>query len=210
MIGRFIALEGVEGSGKSTQLPALASWLSGEGLEVVQTREPGGTGIGEGIRSLLLGHRQFGMHPDTELLLMFAARAEHCRRVIEPALGAGQWVLSDRFTDATFAYQGGGRGIDPVRIEALEVWVQGNLRPDLVLILDLPVKLGLSRIVARGEPDRFESEKIAFFERVRSVYLDRARREPNRYALVDAGGGVDQVQRALRDHIVRRFGFVNG
>lgn len=206
MTGRFIVLEGIEGSGKSTQLPALAQWLSSQGLEVVQTREPGGTELGEGMRSLLLDHRKEGMHPDTELLLMFAARAEHCHRVIEPALEAHSWILSDRFTDATYAYQGGGRGIDPARIAALEDWVQGRLRPDLVLILDLPVAAGLSRIAARGAPDRFESEKLGFFERVRGVYLERIRAEPQRYVRIDAAKTADQVQASLRGAISDRFG----
>lgn len=210
MTGRFIVLEGIEGSGKSTQLPALAQWLNSRGFDVVQTREPGGTELGERVRSLLLDHRKAGMHSDTELLLMFAARAEHCRCVIEPALDACNWVLADRFTDATYAYQGGGRGIDPARIAALENWVQGDLRPDLVLMLDLPVAAGLSRIAGRGAPDRFESEKLGFFERVRSVYLERIRHEPLRYVRIDAADTVDQVQASLRVAISDHFGIDRG
>jgi len=197
MTGRFIVLEGIEGSGKSTQLPALAQWLSSQGLEVVQTREPGGTELGEGMRSLLLDHRKEGMHPDTELLLMFAARAEHCHRVIEPALEAHSWILSDRFTDATYAYQGYGRGIELERIAALEQWVQGGRRPDLTLLMDLPVEVGLERAGRRSEPDRFESQTRAFFERVRNGYLSLATAAPDRFRVIDAAQSLQQVSDQL-------------
>jgi dTMP kinase len=197
--GRFITLEGVEGAGKSTQLPFIHRFLQARGAEVVLTREPGGTRLGEGLRELLLAHRSPPMASDTELMLMFAARAEHLDKVVQPALDRGQWVLCDRFTDATYAYQGGGRGIPTSRIQALEDWVQGPLRPDLVLILDLPVALGMERVHRRGEHDRFEHEAQDFFERVRQTYLDRARERPERYRVIDAAGSVEQIQARLRE-----------
>ncbi len=205
MSARFITLEGVEGAGKSTQIPALRNWLSNSGIDVVVTREPGGTEVGEGVRSLLLAQHESGMHPDTELLLMFAARAEHIRRVILPALDEGRWVLSDRFTDASYAYQGGGRGIEPDRIEILETWVQDNLRPDLVLVLDLPVGVGLRRAAGRGAPDRFEDERREFFDRVRAAYRQRAALDPTRYRIVDANCGIETVQLALQKAVAERF-----
>jgi dTMP kinase len=197
MRGRFITLEGSEGSGKSTNLAHIRSFLENIGIKVRVTREPGGTQIGEQIRSLLLDHRNGEMHADTELLLMFAARAQHIHQVIRPALAAGEWVLCDRFTDATYAYQGGGRGIPDTRIGALETWVQAELQPDLTLILDLPCEIGLQRASERGQPDRFEREKLNFFERVRAAYLARARLTPGRYRLIDASRPLEEVKQQL-------------
>ncbi len=198
--GRFITVEGGEGAGKSTCLEFLRDHLEAAGRRVVMTREPGGTPLAERIRELLLGHHAGGMADDCELLLVFAARADHLARVIRPALARGDWVLSDRFTDATYAYQGGGRGLDVARITQLEALVQGDLRPDLTLLLDLPVAAGLARAAGRAEaPDRFESEAAAFFERVRAAYLERAAREPERFRVVDAGRPLDQVTGQLRE-----------
>ena len=191
--GRFITVEGIEGAGKSSNLELVRTLLQNSGHRVRMTREPGGTELGEALRQLLLGHKHDGMSYDTELLLMFASRAEHLHRVIRPALEAGEWVLCDRFTDATYAYQGGGRGIDRGRIEALEQWVQGPLRPDLTLLLDLPPALGLERAGGRSAPDRFEKEKVAFFEAVRASYLEIAERSPQRVRVVDASRSLDEV-----------------
>ncbi len=201
MRGRFITLEGLEGSGKSTNLAHLKARLEAAGKPVLVTREPGGTAIGEQIRELLLDHRNDGMHPDTELLLMFAARAQHVQQVILPALEAGTWVISDRFTDASYAYQGGGRGMPEERIAVLESFVQGALQPDLTIILDLPVATGLERAGKRSAPDRFEREQAAFFERVRQVYLTRAERWPARYRVIDAGRALPEVMVQL-DHVI--------
>ena len=198
MIGRFITLEGGEGVGKSSNLAFIRQYLEAADKTVVVTREPGGTPLGEQVRALLLDSRFDGMSADAELLLMFAARAEHLARVIRPALAEGKWVLCDRFTDATYAYQGGGRGIAEQRIAALETWAQGALRPDLTLLLDVPVEVGMARAGRRGEADRFEREELAFFERVRHTYLDRARRFPERYRVIDAGQALDAVQDQLR------------
>lgn len=194
MPGRFITVEGGEGVGKTTQLAFIREYLEQAGHRVVLTREPGGTALGEEIRSLLLGHRHDGMAPATETLLMFAARAEHLERVIRPALATGHWVLCDRFTDATYAYQGGGRGLPAQQIAILEDWAQGTLRPDLTLVFDLPVEMGLERVGRRGAADRFEREEKAFFERIRAVYLDRARRHPDRYRIVNADRPVEAVR----------------
>lgn len=197
MRGRFITLEGSEGSGKSTNLAYIYEKIQQSGIDVILTREPGGTPLGEQIRALLLDHRQQAMASDTELLLMFAARAQHLNELILPALEQGKWVLCDRFTDATYAYQGAGRGIDEARIATLEQWVQGDLRPDLTFFLDLPVEQGLARAGARSEPDRFEREQLDFFERVRQGYLRQAEREPQRYRVVDAAVPLEQVQSQL-------------
>jgi dTMP kinase len=191
--GRFITLEGIEGAGKSTQLQTLAGVLQGAGVDVVLTREPGGSPVAERIRGLLLDRDNQGMAADAELLLMFAARAEHLQRTIEPALAAGRWVVCDRFTDATYAYQGGGRGVERARIATLETLVQGRLRPDLTLLFDLPADLGLARAKGRAAPDRFESETLAFFERTRAAYLEIARHEPARVRVIDAGQALEQV-----------------
>lgn len=195
--GRFITVEGVEGAGKSTCIGHIRDVLAHAGKQVVVTREPGGTALSEEIRGLLLAHRQEGVAVETETLLMFAARAEHLAKVIRPALAAGQWVLSDRFTEASYAYQGGGRGLPRERIEVLEQWLQGELRPDLVLLLDIPVRLGLERAAQRSARDRFESEDIAFFERVRAAYLDQAQRHPQRFRIIDASRELAQVQQQI-------------
>jgi len=192
--GCFITVEGGEGAGKTTQLAFMCEYLERAGCPVTLTREPGGTALGEEIRGLLLGHRHEGMALTTETLLMFAARAEHLERVIQPALAAGYWVLCDRFTDATYAYQGGGRGLPPERIAILEDWVQGELRPDLTLLFDLPAVVGLARAGRRGAADRFEREELVFFEQVRSTYLERASRNPDRYRIVDANRSVETIR----------------
>jgi len=184
--GRFITLEGVEGAGKTTQIEAMRVWLEAWGLAVVTTREPGGSPVAERIRSVLLDPGNTGMAEDAELLLLFAARAEHLAKTIRPALDAGTWVLCDRFTDATYAYQGAGRGVSLRRIALLEDLVQGGLRPDLTLLLDLPVAEGLARARGRSTPDRFEAETLRFFEAVRDGYLDIAAREPERVRVIDA------------------------
>jgi dTMP kinase len=194
-------MEGIEGAGKSTQMDVVRDFLTGNGIALVVTREPGGTPLGESVRRLLLDPGNRGMFTDTELLLVFAARAEHLHQVIEPALAAGEWVLSDRFTDATFAYQGGGRGADTARIAVLEDWVQGGLRPDLTLLLDLPVESGMARIAERGEPDRFEREDAAFFERIREAYLQRAAVEPQRFRRIDASAAVETVSREVLEAV---------
>ncbi|MFZ5594193.1 MAG: dTMP kinase [Pseudomonadota bacterium] len=199
MQGKFIVIEGIEGVGKSTNLEFIRRELEAEGKRVVVTREPGGTPLGEEIRNLVLSHRQDGMSSDTELLLMFAARAEHLAKVIVPALAAGRWVLSDRFTDATYAYQGGGRGIPRQRIAEMEAWVQGRLRPDLTLLLDVPVAIGLQRAGQRSAPDRFEAEHTAFFERVRRTYLDLAHLHPQRYRVIDASQPLEDVQQSIKE-----------
>ena len=195
--GLFLTFEGTEGVGKSTNIQFVAEHLSRNGVEFVLTREPGGTPLAEEIRALLLAQRDESMHELTELLLMFAARAQHLHTFILPALGRGAWVLCDRFTDATYAYQGGGRGLPMAQIAQLEQFVQQDLRPDHVVWFDAPVHLGLERAARRSEPDRFEREALAFFERVRAVYHARAMADPERYVRVDAGDDLDQVQAAL-------------
>jgi dTMP kinase len=195
--GLFITLEGPEGAGKSTNREYLAEHLRAQGLDVVLSREPGGTPLAERIRELLLAPSDEAMAADTELLLVFAARAQHLAQVIRPALARGAVVLCDRFTDATYAYQGGGRGLSQERIAALEAFVQGELRPDLTLIFDLPVEVGLARASARGRLDRFEQEGRAFFDAVRHTYLQRAAAEPQRYRVVNAAQTLNEVQVAL-------------
>ena len=197
MRGRFITLEGVEGAGKSSQLEVVRRYLAERGVDVVMSREPGGTPLAEKIRELLLDPAYHDMSNNTELLLMFAARAEHLQQVIQPALARGAWVVCDRFTDATFAYQGGGRGMDADWIEMLESRVQGALRPDLVLIFDLAPEEGARRIAARRS-DRFEQEAMAFFHRVRDAYLARAQRWPDRYRVIDAARAPEQVSDEVR------------
>jgi dTMP kinase len=195
--GQFITLEGGEGAGKSTMLAFIETWLRDHGHRVLVTREPGGTELGERVRELLLHRHELEISPETEALLMFAARAEHLQRVIRPALHAGTTVVCDRFTDATYAYQGGGRGVARERIAALEQWVQGELRPDLTLLLDVPVALGLGRAGNRSQPDRFEREQQGFFERVRACYLERAVLEPGRFKVIDASRPPVEVQSQL-------------
>lgn len=194
MRGQFITVEGSEGVGKSSNLAFVENFLRNVGINIVRTREPGGTSLGESVRELLLDARQTAMCDDMELLLMFAARAQHLAEVIRPALEAGKWVLCDRFTDATYAYQGGGRGVSMERIQVLEDWVQGELRPDHTLLFDMPVADGLQRAGARSEPDRFEQEQHAFFERVRETYLLRAKQDPGRIHVIDASPALDVVQ----------------
>lgn len=208
--GRFITVEGTEGAGKSSNIDFMRHNLEARGIEVVLSREPGGTPLAEEIRALLLSPRDELVCADTELLLMFAARAQHIARLILPALARGAWVLCDRFTDATFAYQGGGRGIDPARIRILESLVQGDLRPDCTFLLDLPVELGLERARQRSTPDRFEQEKQLFFERVRGCYLARVRAEPERFAVIDAAGSLEQVQQQILVQLDRLQGSANG
>lgn len=199
MTGKFISIEGVEGAGKSTQLAFIQEYLTSHGINVVVTREPGGTPLGEEIRQLLLTPREGGMGSDTELLLMFAARAEHVTKVIQPALKKGDWVLCDRFVDATFAYQGGGRGIETSRIQSLSDWTLQSLKTDLTLLFDLPIEVGQQRVIQRAEKkDRFEQEKITFFEKIRACYLDRANSEPDRIKLIDSNQSIDDIQVQLK------------
>ena len=194
---RFITFEGMDGAGKSTQIAHAADWLRARGHVVLLTREPGGTALGEALRALLLHD---AMHADTEALLMFAARREHLAQVIEPALARGEWVLCDRFTDASFAYQGGGRGIDVTRLEALETWVQRGLQPGLTLLFDLPCEVAAQRLAASGgDPDRFEREQADFFNRVRAAYLARAAGEPQRLRVLDASRTPADVSIQLED-----------
>ncbi|MGD8378769.1 MAG: dTMP kinase [Gammaproteobacteria bacterium] len=197
--GCFITVEGGEGVGKSTNLAFIQRHLEAAGETVVMTREPGGTPLAERIRDLLVDRAEHRMPDMTELLLMFAARAEHLEHRIRPALAVGHWVVCDRFTDATYAYQGGGRSMDHALIELLEQHVQRDLRPDLTLLLDAPVEVGIQRARARGEQDRFEVEQSDFFERVRESYLAIARREPERVSIVDASRELADVQRSLAD-----------
>lgn len=194
--GRFISLEGGEGAGKSTLLGGLRDYLAGQGVDLLQTREPGGTPLGESLRAILLDPAMRGMSAESELLMMFASRAQLVRQCIQPALAAGQWVLCDRFADASYAYQGGGRGQPMERIAALEAWACAGLVPDLTLLLDLPVADGRARAAGRGEVDRIEGEADAFFERVRATYRARAQAEPRRFRMLDAGGTPPQVLQA--------------
>jgi dTMP kinase len=203
----FITLEGIEGAGKSTMLDCIVRTLSDAGVSFIKTREPGGTALAEGIRRILLSPTDESIAPDTELLLMFAGRAQHIYQVILPALREGKWVVSDRFTDATYAYQGGGRGIPYPRIAQMESWVQGDLRPDCTLLLDLPVDMGMQRVKERkGGRDRIESEHHAFFERVRAAYLERAREDEARYRIIDAAQRIDKVQADIRETIQAMVG----
>lgn len=195
--GKFITLEGGEGVGKTTNLAFIRDWLEGQGVDLVVTREPGGTPLSEAVRALLLDNAYQGMDVTAELLLVFAARAEHINRLIRPALARGQWVLSDRFTDASFAYQGAGREMGEDRIAWLEHFVQDGFGPDLTLLLDVDPVVGMQRVDARAERDRFENEQQAFFERVRSGYLARAEAEPSRFAVINAGQSLDAVQQDI-------------
>ncbi len=198
MKAKFITIEGIEGAGKSTQLAFIQSYLTDQGQSLTVTREPGGTELGEQIRDLLLTPRPQGMAVDTELLLMFAARAEHVEQVINPALERGEWVLSDRFTDATFAYQGGGRGISQQRITDIADWTLKGLQPDLTLLFDLPVEVGQQRVLSRNEAiDRFEQEKVDFFQRIKECYLERAKHNPKRIKVIDANQSIADIQAQL-------------
>lgn len=193
MRGRFITIEGGEGAGKSTMMGRVADWLENAGHQVIRTREPGGTELAEKLREILLDRNNISLSGRAELLLMFAARAQHLEELIRPALARGDWVLCDRFTDATWAYQGGGRELPRDEIESLEMLVHGDIQPDLTLLLDLPVELGLKRAARRSQADRFEQESTLFFERVRAAYLERAQAAPGRFAVIDAGGTMEQV-----------------
>jgi len=196
--GRFITIDGVEGAGKSTQIDLICIYLQRKGIDVVRTREPGGTDVGEKIRSVLLDVDNQEMHSDTELLLMFSSRNELIQNKIIPALNNGSWVVSDRFTDASFAYQGGGRMLNLDRISKLEEWVLGDFKPDLTLLLDINVELGMTRIEARAAKDRIELEERAFFERVRSVFISRSEAFPERIKLIDASGTIDDIHEKIK------------
>lgn len=206
--GRFITLEGGEGAGKSTALEFMRDWLSKHGHSVLATREPGGTPLGERVREVLLHAKEIEISPDTEVLLMFAARAQHLNQIVRPALQKGLTVLCDRFTDATYAYQGGGHGVPMTRIAAMEAWVQGDFHPDLTLLFDIPVTAGLMRAAGRntGAPDRFESREQDFLERVRQTYLERARHEPSRIKVIDASRPIDDVQKNISAILERTIG----
>lgn len=210
--GIFITVEGVEGVGKSTNMALIAGQLSQANIPFVTTREPGGTPLAEDVRGLLLQPREETVSENTELLLMFAARAQHLGEVILPALERGQWVLCDRFTDATYAYQGGGRGIPASKIADLESWVQGELRPDLTILLDASIEVGMTRANKRGALDRFEQEKTQFFENVRNCYLNMAKQN-SRYRLVDASQDLATVQASIKlivDEVIELYGESRG
>jgi len=191
---KFITFEGVDGAGKSTHLSWFAETLRAHGIDVLLTREPGGTLLGERLREILLNEP---MHAETEALLMFAARREHIEQVIQPALERGTWVISDRFSDASFAYQGGGRGLDTGKLEQLEQWTHGGFQPDLTLLFDIPVEIARQRLSNNQSLDRFEQEQAVFFEKVRQAYLDRCTKSPQRFALIDAAQSLDQVKASL-------------
>ncbi len=196
--GKFITLEGMDGAGKSTHIPNIIKILEARGLEVVSTREPGGTMLGEQLRTLLLHE---SMHPETETLLMFAARREHIANVIEPALARGAYVLSDRFTDATYAYQCGAKGVSSDKIKQLESWVQGDLQPNMTLLFDVPVEISLARLASAREPDKFERENAAFFDKLRQAYLTRAKKNPARFHIIDANQALDKVKQSVEQFI---------
>ena len=196
--GKFITIDGVEGAGKSTQITFICDYLKAKGVNVILTREPGGTDVGEKIRTLLLSNSTGEMHADTELLLMFAARNEHIQNKIMPALKQGDWVLSDRFTDASYAYQGGGRGLDVSRIVQLEQWVLQDFTPDMTLLLDVPVEIGMSRVESRGKKDRIELEATDFFNRVRQAYIDRSEQFPDRIKLIDSSQTVEHTRQQIK------------
>ncbi|MGO8753963.1 MAG: dTMP kinase [Gallionellaceae bacterium] len=194
-MSKFITFEGVDGAGKSTHLEWFVENLRSRGREVVVTREPGGTPLGERLREILLSQ---AMHAETEALLMFAARREHIEQVIRPALQRGIWVISDRFSDASFAYQGGGRGVPIEKLEQLERWVHADLQPDLTLLFDIPVQVARQRLSNNATLDRFEQEQDIFFEKVRQAYLQRYRKHPERFALIDAARTLDEVREILK------------
>lgn len=205
MLGKFITIEGGEGAGKSSMMTRVTDWISQAGHQVIRTREPGGTVLAEKLRDILLDQNNLALCGQAELLLMFAARAQHLEELIRPTLERGDWVLCDRFTDATWAYQGGGRGLPRENIAVLEKLVHGDLQPDLTLLLDLPVEQGLQRAYERSQADRFEQESVAFFERVRDAYLDRAQAAPERFAVIDASKEIEdvwsQIRRVLRENL---------
>lgn len=205
MRGKFITMEGGEGAGKSTMMDRVAEWLKKAGHEVVTTREPGGTVLAEKLRDVLLDRDNNALSGQAELLLLFAARSQHLAELIRPELARGHCVLCDRFTDATWAYQGGGRGLPLAEIETLESLVHGDLQPDLTLLLDLPVEQGLKRAGKRSQADRFEMESHAFFDRVRGAYLERAGASPERFAVIDASGDVEAVWAQIHDVLEARL-----
>jgi len=198
MTAKFITLEGMDGAGKSTHIADIIKALSTRGVEVVSTREPGGTELGERLRALLLHE---AMHPETETLLMFAARREHIANVIAPALARGAYVLSDRFTDATYAYQCGAKGVLASKIEQLELWVQESLQPDLTLLFDVPVEVSMQRLAAARTPDKFERESADFFTRIRNAYLQRAQQNPARFKVIDSNRPLDEVAQSVMQAI---------
>ena len=198
MRGKFITLEGMDGAGKSTHIPDIIKLLEKKDVEVVSTREPGGTALGEQLRTLLLKEP---MHPETETLLMFAARREHIAQIIEPALARGAWVLSDRFTDATYAYQCGGRGVLANKVIDLEAWVQGGLQPDLTLLFDVPVEVSVERLASARTPDKFERESEEFFTKIRNAYLNRANNNPNRFCIINSNQALDDVKAEVKSVI---------
>lgn len=199
MRGRFISFEGIDGAGKSTHHHWMVEYLHTLGHDVVSTREPGGTPLGEKLRGLLLSEP---MHLETEALLMFAARREHIAKLIEPALAAGRWVVSDRFTDASFAYQGGGRGLSKTKLQQLETWVHGDLQPDITFLFDLDVPTATRRLQGTGQAaDRFEQERADFHERVRDAYLARAQEFPSRFRVIDASQGIERIREILKEII---------
>ena len=206
MRGRFITMEGGEGAGKSTMMSRVAAWLENAGHRVIRTREPGGTDLAEKLREILLDRDNNSLSGRAELLLMFAARAQHLEELIRPALARGDWVLCDRFTDATWAYQGGGRGLPRHEIETLEKLVHGDLQPDLTLLLDLPVEQGLERAARRSQADRFEQESARFFEQVRNAYLERAAAAPERFAVIDASSNMTEVWSQIESVLRERMG----
>ena len=195
---KFITLEGMDGAGKSTHIPTILAALQARGNEVVSTREPGGTVLGERLRELLLHEH---MHPETETLLMFAARREHIATIIAPALARGAYVLSDRFTDATYAYQCGAKGVSAAKIQLLEQWVQADLQPDLTLLFDVPVEVSIQRLAAVRSLDKFEREDADFFARIRQAYLQRAQQNPARFRIIDANRSLDDVKQLVEDII---------
>ena len=196
--GKFITIEGSEGAGKSTNIQYVQDYLQAKNIDFIATREPGGTPIAEKIRDLLLDKKNTSLCEDAELLLMFAARSQHLNELIIPALDAGKWVLSDRFTDATYAYQGGGRGLAKNKIAQLEQWVQEDLRPDATILLDIPVELGMERVRNRGETDRFEEEQMSFFKRIRDTYLQLAKDNPQRFHIINTEPAIDEVYQQLK------------
>ena len=206
MRGRFITMEGGEGAGKSTMMDRVANWLEHAGHRVIRTREPGGTELAEKLREILLDRNNISLSGRAELLLMFAARAQHLEELIRPALVRGDWVLCDRFTDATWAYQGGGRGLPRDEIGSLETLVHGDLQPDLTLLLDLPVELGMKRAARRSQADRFEQESALFFERVRNAYLERAEAAPERFAVINAASNMEEVWSQIKSVLHQRMG----
>jgi dTMP kinase len=199
-------MEGGEGAGKSTMMDRVADWLENAGHRVIRTREPGGTELAEKLREILLDRNNISLSGRAELLLMFAARAQHLEELIRPALVRGDWVLCDRFTDATWAYQGGGRGLPRDEIGSLETLVHGDLQPDLTLLLDLPVELGMKRAARRSQADRFEQESTLFFERVRNAYLERAEAAPERFAVIDAASNMEEVWSQIKSVLHQRMG----